>query len=307
MAGRRPATDLLGAALRLAGAALSPPARSFAAASDPLRLELPPLALPGAPRVGAHTVSSYAALYLHAELEQAGVLPVVEALAEMRHTLALRDARVLQRLERFAQGATGHPSRAQRAELYARLFGIGEGARPDPRHPSRIDFMQRLLRLASAIDRFDGERQRNGQASSTAQILLRAGAQQLIELLAAQPEGYLVHSARRIHARALAAFEVLGDEGLRTPLGTRTPWETLRRLAQDAIAGMDDAARRGASGQTVLRWLASALPWLADLRREVAAPDAATAIAARRWMIAAGLPATAHSLARHAAHTEAAA
>ncbi|WP_137896899.1 hypothetical protein [Ramlibacter sp. 2FC] len=293
--------DVLAAALRELGAALAPLRLAFAAAAeDPLRLSLPPLPAAGAATPSSEVLAAYAALYLHAELEEAGVLPAVEALAEQRHALALRERATAERLERFAQGARDYPARADRARLYARLFGLGPAAVRALRvaaqasgpawgsdAPQPLDFAQRLLRLAGAVVRADAERARlGGQPGLASQAAWRAAAQELLALVAAQSPGSLVHWARRIHARSLQAFELLGDAGLMRQLVARTPWESLQRLLpeQDA-ARRDAAARRGAAGQALLRSLATAGDAPAN-----AGPDAATVQAAVRWLVASGLP-----------------
>ena len=285
---------MLGQALRDAGAGLrARPALASAAADDGLRLDLPPLGLPARPTLTAQAAAAWGALYLHAELERAGVLPVVEAVVDIRHTLSLHQAATAQRMQAFARGTPQQPTRSQRAELYARLFGIGEVARADHRHPSRIDFMQRLLRHASAVLRADIERQHVGRLSPAGQAVLRMSASNLLDLLAAQPEAWLLLSAKRIHARTLEAFALLGDEGLRLQLGARSAWDCLRLLADArglANPDMDLAAQRGAAGQTLLTGLGPLLAALSDNSRELPAPEAATAFAAMRWMGGLGLP-----------------
>jgi len=274
----RRALDVLALALRTAQAGLAPRARAFAAADDPLRLALPPLppAAPVAP--AADALAAYAALYLHAELEEARVLPAVEALAEQRHRLALQDRATAGRLERFALTARDHPAHSERAVIFARLFGLGAGRGDD----ARADFPQRLLRLATAAVRADLERSRLGQPGLASQASWQAAAQDLLAVVAAQPGAWLLTSARRIHARSLQAFEILGDAGLMRWLLARSPWESLTRLLpEEGAAQRDAAARRGAAGQALLRALANTA---------TALPDAGTVQAAVRWLVASGLP-----------------
>lgn len=275
----RSALDVLALALRTAQAGLATRVRAMAAADDPLRLALPPLPAGPAVTPAPDVLAAYAALYLHAELEEAGVLPAVEALADQRYALSLQDRNTMTRMERFALSARGHPSRAERALIFGRLFGIG-GSRGDD---ARLDFMQRLLRLATAAVRANLEHSRlGGQPGLASQAAWQAAARDLLALVAAHPAGWLVQCARRIHARSLQAFEILGDAGLMRWLLARSPWESLTKLlpAQGA-AQRDAAARRGAAGQTLLR----ALPATAS-----AMPDADTVQAAVRWLVASGLP-----------------
>ena len=275
----RSALDVLALALRTAQAGLATRVRAMAAAGDPLRLALPPLPAGPAVTPGADVLAAYAALYLHAELEEAGVLPTVEALAEQRYSLSLQDRATMARIERFALSARDHPGHAERALVFGRLFGIGGGRGED----ARLDFMQRLLRLATAAVRADLERGRlGGQAGLASQAAWQAAAQDLLALVAAHPAGWLVQCARRIHVRSLQAFAILGDAGLMRRLLARSPWESLGKLLpEEGAPQRDAAARRGAAGQALLR----ALPATAS-----ALPDADTVQAAVRWLVASGLP-----------------
>jgi hypothetical protein len=275
----RSAVDVLALALRTAQAGLAQRARAMGAADDPLRLALPPL--PATPVVtpAPDALAAYAALYLHAELEEARVLPAVEALAEQRYRLALPDRNTAGKLERFALSARDHPGRSERAVIFGRLFGLGDSRGAD----ARLDFLQRLLRLATAAVRADLERSRlGGQPGLASQATWHAAAQDLLAVVAAQPGAWLVQSARRIHARSLQAFDILGDAGLMRWLLSRSPWESLTRLLpEEGAAQRDAAARRGAAGQVLLR----ALPAAAT-----AMPVAQTVQAAVRWLVASGLP-----------------
>ena len=67
----------LGDAVRLAGRAfLAPIAGAFAVGRDPLGIELPPYVASGS--LTPEVLETIAALYLFAELEEAGVVPVAE-------------------------------------------------------------------------------------------------------------------------------------------------------------------------------------------------------------------------------------
>jgi hypothetical protein len=288
--------DVLGEAMRsLQRVLAAATASSFAAADDPLRLALPPV-LPGGPAAApaADVLAAWAALYLHAELDEAGVLAAVDALAEQRHTLALRDRGTADRLERYAREMREQLSRAERARIYARLFGLGGAATAQVRAAAidgawgtldepRLGFQQQLLRWATAIVRAEQERARLGVPGLGSQAAWRLAAQDLLSTLAALPAGSLLVWARRIHARTLQAFALLGDAGLMRQLGAQAPWQSLQRLLpSEGAAQRDAAARRGSAGQLLLRALPRA--------QGDAAPDAETVQAALRWLAASGLP-----------------
>lgn len=293
-------SDVLGHAMRslhraLAAATASAFART-SPADDPLRLSLPPVQ-PGGPAAApaADVLAAWAALYLHAELDEAGVLPAVDALADARHTLPLQDRHTAERVERWAREQREQPSRTERARLYARLFGLGDAAAAQVRAAAadggawgaldepRLGFSQQLLRWATAVVRCDQDRVRGGVPGVTAQNAWRLAAQELLSTLATLPAGSLLVWARRIHARTLQAFALLGDAGLLRQLVAQTPWQSLQRLLPpEGAAARDAAARRGAAGQQLLRALPRA--------EHDSAPDADTVQAAVRWLMASGLP-----------------
>lgn len=280
-----PSRDVLASALRQVHALLASLGASLAA-EDPLRLALPALPPASAIRPATDVLAAYAALYLHAELEDAAVLPAAEALAEQRNALALQDRATAEKLERFARLARDYPGPADRASIFARLFGMGPGAMRAVQSPDdglRLDFQQRLLRFATAVVRAELERVRlGGQPGLSTQAAWRASAQDLRSLVMAMPAGSLVQWARRIHARVLQAFEILGDAGLQRQLAVRTSWEALQRLLPDeGAARRDAAARRGAAGQELLRSLGDA----SDVQPGIDAVQAAL-----RWLAASGVP-----------------
>ena len=280
-----PSKDVLASALRQVHALLASLGVGLAA-NDPLRLSLPALPPASALRPAADVLAAYAALYLHAELEDAAVLPAVESLADQRYALALRDRTTAERLERFALQARDYPPAAQRATIFARLFGMGPAALRATQSADdgvRLDFQQRLMRFATAVVRAEIERVRlGGQPGLATQAAWRASAQDLRSVVVALPAGSLVQWARRIHARVLQAFEVLGDAGLQRELVTRTPWETLQAiLPPEGAAQRDACARRGAAGQELL-------PSLGDADDVQPAPAAVQA--ALRWLSASGVP-----------------
>ena len=285
MPSEAPSRDVLASALRQVHALLASLGVGFAA-DDPLRLALPALPPASALRPAADVLGAYAALYLHAELEDAAVLPAVESLADQRHSLSLRDRATAERLERFALAARDYPAAAMRATIVARLFGLGPAALRSTQSADdgvRLDFQQRLMRFATAVVRAEIERVRlGGRPGLATQAAWRASAQDLRSVVVALPAGSLVQWARRIHARVLQAFEVLGDAGLQRELGTRTPWETLQAiLPVEGAVQRDASARRGAAGQELLRSLGDA----DDVR-----PSPTAVQTALRWLSASGVP-----------------
>src|SRR5262245_27820953 len=114
-----------------------------ALAEDPLGLHLPPLDEAG-DLPSAQTLRALAVLYLQGELEQAGLLPVAEMLAEARAQLALRSLAAARKLENFARQMSAQYDLASRNRIFARLFGTGRAVVNGDGTPVNRDF-ERLV------------------------------------------------------------------------------------------------------------------------------------------------------------------
>src|SRR5262249_8141714 len=160
-----PSKDVLASALRQVHAFLASLGAGFAA-DDPLRLALPALPPASALRPATDVLAAYAALYLHAELEDGAVRPAGASPADRRYALSLRAHATAERLERFALAARDSPPAAQRATIFARLFGMGPAALRATQSADdgvRLDFQQRLMRFATAVGRAGSEAGRPGR------------------------------------------------------------------------------------------------------------------------------------------------
>src|SRR5436190_7176992 len=116
----------LGVALATADVLLESSALSIAMAPADLQLHLPPLGDVGGPSgLSASTLHGVAAMYLQAELEQAGVILAAELLADARFQLDRVSPAAAAKLERFASARREWPNRAARGLVFARLFGLG--------------------------------------------------------------------------------------------------------------------------------------------------------------------------------------
>ena len=145
------ATTLL-EALALATRAVGPHADTAVPGSDdPLRLDLPTLGAVSDDAPTPAAVRVFASLYLAAELEQAGVVPIAELLAEQRDTLNLTSYAAAAKLDDFATRELHWYDRAGRVQLYARLFGVGPGATNDTGSLTNRDFISLLGSLCRAL------------------------------------------------------------------------------------------------------------------------------------------------------------
>src|SRR5437868_13911379 len=95
-------------------------------AHDPMEIQLPPLLSPhptALPLLTPEALRVFSAMYLESELEQAGVISVVEILAAARDRLPLNDVAVARILEDLALHRNEYLGRVQRELIFARVFG----------------------------------------------------------------------------------------------------------------------------------------------------------------------------------------
>jgi len=125
----------------------------FPAGDDPLRLDLP---TPRAGIGGSHrtpaAVRVFASMYLAAELEQAGVVPIAELLSAQRDTVNLTSPTRRHRSSTPSPRASTNGKTAPgRVQLYARLFGIGPGATNDTGALTTVSSSRCSLSLCRAL------------------------------------------------------------------------------------------------------------------------------------------------------------
>jgi hypothetical protein len=257
-------------------------------ASDPLELELPPLPPTAEQFLEPASVSALGSLYFSAELENAGVLPAVEALVSARRSLPALATALAEQLERFATGDADHLTRAAREDLYARVFGLGPAARADSRSGANLGFAQTLCRFAAAVICIDEGRAANGRFRAYEQARLRAAAIALANTLALHRGNHVLFAAQKLHRRLLQALEILSQRELHTLIGARTAWDALERISGDAFPNAQTCLRRGASGQELVVWLGSILPALRTPDSRID-PSRQLALAAARWLMSYGV------------------
>jgi hypothetical protein len=262
-----------------------PPARS--AAFDPLLIDLPPLGTGFAP--SAAGLRHFSALYLQAELEQTGIVPVVELLAHEWSSLDVRSATSAQRLEDFSRRSGDWLDRDARDRLFARVFGLGRLAAEDG--GVNRDFENRFAAMCLAIVRY-GDGYRFGERPSAAREAgLRHAAGSLLGNLAPRESGAIASSARRIQEQLELAVKILGDPEIGILLGGRGLWDTLRRILGPDAPDVARFADRARNGQRLLLWLADAHARLlapAD-PQPLLDPQAAAIGFAAAWLEASGV------------------
>jgi hypothetical protein len=293
----------LGPALALAAGCLRavPAAHlALAAGDDPLRLELPPLLDPRAAGASSTTLRGLSALYLQAEMEQAGILIATEALAEARAGLALPIAAAA-KLEDFVRQAREVPGFAERARLYARLFGlgpaaVGSGIGSGGSGAVNHVFQQIFATWCLGLLRYAAEHRPGRVPGPVREAALRSSTLELVLNLAPRADGHALLAGRRIEGQLRRAIAVLSDAGVGGALGapgiaTLGLWQTLRRILGDSAPDLGRIVARGESGVALLAGLPDLLPELQAARpsRPLLAAVSPLYVHASRWLEATGL------------------
>ena len=255
---------------------------------DPYAIDLPGLNDGSGPSVILpDSMRALAALYLDAELEQAGLPFAAELLAQHRFELPLQNPEAARVLERFERLRRDHLNRQQRDSLYARLFGIGAAAGESG---SNNDFQRGLAALAQAVLR-QAEAPLYGGSVAMRDSAVRWAAKQLAANLASRPYGNAVAAGSRLQSYLREAIAVLTHPGLLSHFAVPGLWPLLSRLFGAATPDQGRFVTRGQSGLQLLQQLAE---WIPLLNRPTPLPTASSAAqtAAAQWLLASGLQAT---------------
>jgi hypothetical protein len=263
------------------------------AADDPLRLDLPPLSGSGALLPDASVLRVMASLYLHSELEQAGVIPVAELLTEHRLNLSVTSEKAARLLEEFYRRARQWYDRDSRNRIFARLFGRGLVA-GQPGQNVNGEFQQRLANFCGALVGYS-EQYRFGQRPTASQEgLVRRVAQDLLLNLGARQYGNTTAAAGQIQDQLRRAIELLSDDGVAALFQARGMWDVLRRILDKDAPDFGRLVTRGQTGQRLLDWLASVLPQINETQpfKPLLPPDAPVFAHAAQWLEASGFRVT---------------
>jgi hypothetical protein len=270
-------------------------ALTVAAPDDPLQLNLPPIIGGGAGGLPPAALHALAAHYFQAELEQAGVIPVVEVLVRDRLSLTHGTARLAKRLEQFARQQRDWYDRAQRDILFARAFGVGSAATNEHGATVNREFQQHMANLCVALLHL-GQKYASGRVVARFDDTLVRQAMRglLLNLAPFQFSGALL-AVGRIQAELQAAVDILSDADLTALVDGHSLWDRVRLLLGQQAPDVERLVRRGQSGLRLLDWLATLVPGLADESswgQVVASADAPAFTWATTWLDATGLPTT---------------
>ena len=225
----------LGESLALAAVTLRPRV-DVRAQPDPLRLDLPPVGFAGRTALpDASTLRVQAALYLYAELEEAAVVAVAEVLAVNRTSLPVRSAAAAGKLEAFSRNMPRWYDRAQRASLFARLFGGGAAASNDQGALINRDFQRALAAFCLALFASGGATSW-ARRSTASEAHVAQAALDLLGNLGTRQFGNSIVAARVVHEQLAAAFDLLNDPALQAAFSVRGLWALLVVIIGDPCA-----------------------------------------------------------------------
>lgn len=222
-----------------------------------------------------------AVVYWCREVEQAGVLPFCEALAEavVDGSFVLAAGRSVQRLYQFWREREHSFTAPERAALYERVLGPVDG------HEGFDVWFALLVDTLVDIGRMPRDRNPSAERARLARLAIDVG-----RLLSDRSVGITAFASRDIVARMEQALDLLRDEELARSLGGGAPWAIIERHAPVLLRrrpAISAATTRAANGMVILRWIADGA---ADLDRAAAAVDRNHRIvhAAESWRAAAG-------------------
>ena len=265
---------LLDSALRKSGALLGA-AQAFAVGLDELgSLDLPPT-MHGS--IDQAQLRAIASLYLAADLEAAGVVPVVETLAGLSRggsgglSIDLGGAAPL--VAAFWQGRSDRATADERSQTFDRLFGEA--------------FEDAMIEVCEALYKLDELPTNANYGGLAQQTRARVAATKLAAKLADAGGGITVFIAEQILASLKAALAILGHPDLRGAFGARDVWGTIAGIDRMTRTRRSDPrlyVRRGRAGMTVLAWLADAAPHLENAAQLLVALDHPVIPAAVDWL-----------------------
>ena len=228
-------------------------------------IDLPPLG--PEPLVSAQ-LRVAAVLYWCYQLELAGLLPFVEALAQQVATgaLPLPVGNSAQALMPFWRSTEHRFSAVERTALFNRMFNVVQANQTaDAR-----GFEARCAALTDSLSKIGRER----QDRSITYLQVRAGqlAQMIGRQLSDRAVGISAYAARDIVRQIRQALEVLNNPEIAHALGGGSPWRILhhwgRQLLQRNL-NITTHVNRAESGSQILRWISDAAPNIESAARSI--------------------------------------
>lgn len=223
-------------------------------ADDLFRLDLPPLAPVGG-EIDAATMDALAGLYLIAQLEQTGMIRSAEILAAERMSLDVRSIEAAEQLDAYTRAAQRWYDERARSDLYARVFGIGPGARDAAL--ANTAFRPTLMELCAQLADWGGVASIDRPPALGRTRLVAQAARRLRSNLAPRQHGNTIVAARTIAEQVRASHDLLQSPGIIALASGRTMWDVVRALWGANAPDIDRLVTDGRSGQRVIAWAGS--------------------------------------------------
>lgn len=242
-------------------------------------------------RIDKAQLRALATLYLAADLEPAGIIPAVEALAGLASAGALTTdlGRAEPLVARWWQHRSDRPGAGERDAFFARLFGTSDGP-VAAEAPKNVQFEDRMLELCESLYKLDDAASgASGAGSGTLpQARARNAARALVRNLGDATGGITAFLAGEIVAMLKDAFAIVGHPDMRHAFAARDLWDVVSAIARIGRKSFRPAApyvRRGKAGMTVIAWLAEVADQLAGAPvAPIVAPGHPVVGAAIEWL-----------------------
>lgn len=215
---------------------------------------------PAAAQIDKAQLRALASLYLAADLEPAGIVPAVEALAALAASGGLSvDLGAAEPLvAAWWRHRNERVGAMERNAFFSRLFGTSAG--PVAAEAERnAAFENCMLELCESLYKLDELSSGGGFGGTAQQARVRAAARALAGNLGGASGGITAFLATEIVATLKDAFAIVGHSGLRHAFAARDVWAVVAgigRMARLPFAAAGPYVRRGKAGMTVIAWLA---------------------------------------------------
>src|SRR6266567_6367506 len=228
-----------------------------------------------------------ASMYLASELEAAGLVPAVEALAGAFESGGLTGdigpAGAL--LVEFWRTRSQRFTAAERQSFFSRLFGGSGGPILAGAAGPNADFENLMINLAEAIHRlYPASIQEPGSGNDAG---VRAAGEELAANLLARGSGIATFAAKEVLRSVHDAIQILKVPQLQLTLGARSLWEAVHAMAASSGRPSEpatDHVERGEAGMVVLSWLAEVLPQLSGFGGTIVPSGSPVLTAATTWL-----------------------
>lgn len=248
-------------------------------------IQLPPVSVA---EVDQAKLRAVAAMYLAAELEEAGVIPAAEDLARLWRSGSMKidPGAAAPLLQSLWQSRNEHATDNERRGFFSSLFGAGSGPDHSGQRPNS-EFEDLLIDLCEALYKLDEQSSNRNWGGVAQQTRLRGAARGLVANLLQASGGMTVFLAEEILTILRAALAILNHKDVRTGLLSRSLGEVVAaidRIMRRQSHDFNLQVRRGQTGMIILTWLAEAAPHLETESQPIIWLDHPVIPAAVEWL-----------------------